>query len=305
MALTSMIPAAPTASTRDTLCRALAVLGAFCGLVSGCGGPEDGDADAMSLDGGGTEGDPTGGSEDAGEPDGGSQADGGEGSGGMPADAEACDAAPTAGPATFFLDISALPVEEYENDALEVPCAVSSVTADSATWTTELECTLAGGEVVVSSLSVAGLSAGTPAWATGEMVTLRAGIWNPSHQGGLIEPGLEGGSGLEASSAVLRRESDGAFLVGGGRGLGILAPLEVEQVGVCGEVEPCSSDADAPMQATITEPGGESVLLTGGQHVELPLSDATTAVIDAEHYHLSSDCHNATAIQVVGRRVTP
>lgn len=227
---------------------------------------------------------------------------GGEESGDGPPDVDACEAMPNALPTQFALDMSEFPLprdppREEGGDCVsfmsyEATCTVTAVEVGSGLVTTALDC-MVDDAPVVTSLTVAAPVTGTPAWSAGEAVVLsmRARLQNAA---------------LTAGSAALHRVSDGSLLVGGGSGFGYVSPLTISEAEACAVVEPCTADAPAPLQAFIGEPGGESVLLTGGQHSELPLADGTTMQIDAEWYHSDTSCHGCgQQISAAFRRVTP
>jgi hypothetical protein len=221
-----------------------------------------------------------------------------------PVDADACDAPPDAVQVEFALDTAEFPTgpEQDQQDggegstifSYDAACTVTAVDVDGGVVTTALDCLF--DELPVStSLSVSAPVTGTPAWSSGEAVVLSASAWLVPADGS-----------VDASWAGLHRASDGSLLVGGGYGMGFVSPLTVDDVVACTVVEPCIGDAAAPLQGFIGEPGGESVLLTGGQHAELPLADGTTMQIDPERYHSDTSCHGyGPDIRVTMRRVAP
>ena len=217
-----------------------------------------------------------------------------------PMDMDACEAMADALSIAFALDTTEFPTGPEQNPQegpegstyfdYEAACTVSAVEVGSGVVTTDLDCMI--DDVPVStSLSVAAPVAGTPAWSTGEQVALTTTAW------------LNGKS-LDAGWGALHRMSDASLLVGGGSSLGFISPLTIDDVSPCAVVEACTGDPAAPLQGLIGEPGGEGVLLTGGQYSELPLADGTIMQVDPEWYHSDTSCHGyGPRIAVAFRRV--
>jgi hypothetical protein len=226
-----------------------------------------------------------------------------------PFDPEACAATPNAGPAHFSLDLDALPVDELLFESYEAECTVTSLSTMDGMLQTALDCRGDDDAVHATTFAVSAPPSGTPTWDAGDEVRLDTYIWDPYQTGGLVE--IQGdayaGAGAQARYAVLRRLDDDGFLAAGGQAaLGVLRPtLESEVVGACGEVAGCSADPDQPKQAMISEPGGASVLLTGGLRAELDLLDGTIIIIDPELFHASSDCHSSSSYSLVAWRLQP
>lgn len=253
------------------------------------------------------DGDPSADAESAADPDEGSASatDPGEGEGGD-VDVEACAAASDAAPSGFALDVGEWEIEdEFFSGSLQGSCTVTGVEVSNEIIATELECMDGDAGPYVVLLDVAA-AAGSPTWAVDDDVDLLANV--SSNQGGLTDD-PDGGTARTFlhAGASLRRASDGALLVMGASGaIGIddlFAPLELALLGQCGEVEGCSADDDVPLQFTLRESDGESILLTGGQHAELALADGATLVIDAPRAHATSDCHFGTDYGLAARRM--
>jgi hypothetical protein len=251
--------------------------------------PDDGGASSTDPDDGATSatGDPTD--------------EGGE------VEPDACAAPADAMPSGFALDLGAWLIEdEFFSGSLQAACTITEVDVSTDVIVTALECMDGDAGPYIVTIDVA-VAAGTPTWAVDDDVDLLAIVSN--NQGGLSDD-PDGGAALEFlhGGASLRRASDGALLVMGVSGAldpidGLFAPLELELLGICGEVEGCSSDDDVPRQFTLRERDGDAILLTGGQHAELALADGTTLVIDAPRAHATSDCHFGSDYGIAARRM--
>jgi hypothetical protein len=220
-------------------------------------------------------------------------------------DAEACDAAADAAPSHFALDVGEWEIDdEFFAGTLQGSCTVLAVDVSSDVIATELECMDGDAGPYAVALTVAA-AAGTPAWAADDEVDLLAVV--SDSQGGLTDDEAPVGRTFLHAGASLRRASDGALLVVGASGSidieDLFAPLDIELMGACASVEPCSSDADAALQYALSEQNGEAILLTGGQHGELALADGTTLVIDAPRAHSTSDCHFGSDYALAARRM--
>lgn len=220
-------------------------------------------------------------------------------------DDEVCMAAQDAQPAHFAFDVGEWALDE---DAVQWTligaCTVDAVTIADDAISTALTCMDGAAGPYAVTLDVADAS-GDPSWAAGDSVDMQAEV--ADNGGGLVDD-PQGGIGRSFlwSEVSLRRASDGALLVAGASGpgsLSIFEPLLYDEIGPCAPVEPCSADEAAPLQVSVAEAAGESIVFVGGQHAELPLGDGTTLVIDAPRLHATGDCHFGSDFSVVARRM--
>jgi hypothetical protein len=249
-----------------------------------------------------SEDDPSADGESAADPDEGPSNDAGEGD--PPLDVDACMEAADAASSGFLLDVGDWELDEFFSGTLEATCSITAVDSDAEVITTTLDCMDGDAGPYEVTLAVAA-APGTPAWAVDDDVDLF--VVASENQGGLTDEPAPHARTFIHSGASLRRQGDGALLIAGADGdidiEELFAPLVLASVGACGEVEPCSSDEDEPVQYSLREGDGAPILVTGGHHAELPLADGSTLVIDAPRAHVTSDCHFGEDVSFAARRM--
>lgn len=189
-----------------------------------------------------------------------------------------------------------------KNETLNGTCTVTDVSTTGDYLRTELSCMTETTGPHAVSIDVAVPVSGTVTWAVDDAVTLTG--WVNNSKGGHL---AAGGASFMRYWVSLNRQTDGALLLGAATAgaTEIFAPLDVVEHPDCAE-SGCGSDInEAAMQFSVSEPGGDSVVVTGGHHADLALLDGTRLSIDPLRAHLvSNDCHFAS-VSIAVRRVTP
>ena len=231
-------------------------------------------------------------------------------------DPEECLAVANADDGTIGLSLGDWPLDG-PSPTVEASCTVLAIETAGSTLTTTLECAAqdTGPHTVIIQVGVP--SIGSPDWAVDDDVELTASLssgkggFAASHQqGGAVLGGgpLGGGGAYPYYSVGVRRAQGGAFLLAATTlelGSAILAPLQTEAREGCMDDYGCGSDnAEVRLQYLVAEPGGDSVVVTGGRHAELSLQDGSMVVFDAPRAHsTNNDCHYFDA-SIAARRVT-
>lgn len=225
-----------------------------------------------------------------------------EGSGGAPP-AE-CSMLDADADASFDLAFGDWDIEQDELTAeVETACTVAAVVVDTDAIETELDCLDEAGMSHPVQLQMAPAEGATPAWASGDSVTLYAA--GRSDVGGALPGGLVGQYVIFGFSL---HAEDGSLLAAGSDDWttdSLLSPLtfSITDEDVCGVVEPCSADENLPLAIAVSEPGAETLALLGGHRGQLALADGSRLYVDAPLAHASSDCHFGTSMHVLARRM--